>query len=146
MRLRLALGRLKTGVAIEAVALRVNGVSRHLQVYLRRRERSETYAGMLHIPGGWFRPGDKEQYLLDRIALADYHGEKVYSYQLVFTHPWTTAEGSSVVSVIQLVKFAVPTCSVRTGKDGWYDVDELANEDVIPEHLMFIKRAAAAYR
>jgi ADP-ribose pyrophosphatase YjhB (NUDIX family) len=136
-----AIARLSVNRAFEAVALRVNADVTGLEVYLRRREATDTaYPGMLHVPGSSLRMGERWSDVADRLRRE--FGITITSFTEVGDLHWDEARGS-YESTIFLVEFK--NTPREDEYHGWYSVNALP-EGVVESHRdRIIPTAVMAY-
>jgi hypothetical protein len=136
-----AIARLSVNRAFEAVALRVNTAMNGLEVYLRRREATDTaYPGMLHVPGSSLRMGERWHDVADRLRRE--FGTTITSFTEVGDLHWDEARGS-YESTIFLVDLKHTPCEDE--HHGWHPVNALP-EGVVDSHRdRIIPTAVMAY-
>jgi ADP-ribose pyrophosphatase YjhB (NUDIX family) len=67
-----AIARLSVSVAFEAVLLRKNKKTGEVEVFMTKREPHESFPGQWHCPGAVFRPGERPETVLKRLAKAEF--------------------------------------------------------------------------
>lgn len=121
-----ALARLTVSVAVEAVCLRLNPETDHVEVYMIQRSQDDTaYPGEWHCPGSVLRPTENINDVFNRLAKKEF-GVGLKSWQFVdnVNHP-TEARGH-FFSLVYL-------CSLDEQselKGRWIPVDQLPEKTV----------------
>lgn len=137
-----AIARVSVGMSFEAALFRV-AVGK-LEVYLRRRGLDETaYPGEWHVPGSFFRPGEKPRDVADR--LEGEFGIRLEQFNWVGQTPFPEDERGSGMSQIYLVKSGQGELRLDD-RHNWFNVNELPETTVHSHRNFVIPIATAAFR
>ncbi len=128
-----ALARLGMNLAFEAVALRMNGATDKIEVYLRQRTAYEAYPLQWHAPGSVMRVGENWRKVANR--LAGEFGTNIVSYEEI-GELFTKEAHGPFLSKIFLVE--LEDSPREDDRHCWYSADDLprVTVDHHEEHII----------
>jgi ADP-ribose pyrophosphatase YjhB (NUDIX family) len=119
-----ALARVTVSVAVEAVCLRLDILTKQVEVYMVQRSPDDTaYPGEWHCPGSFLRPKEEMKDVFDRLSKREFNA-RVSPIHFVANVNWHEVRGN-LLSVVYL-------CTLETGdlKGCWFPVDQLPEKTV----------------
>jgi len=138
-----AIARVSVGMSFEGVLFRLLGGK--LEVYLRQRSQDETaFPGEWHVPGSFFRPGEKARDVADR--LASEFGTGISHFTWVGQTPFPEDERGSGMSQIHLVEMWRDDNLRLDDHHGWFWVEELPAATVHSHRDFVIPIALEVFR
>jgi ADP-ribose pyrophosphatase YjhB (NUDIX family) len=135
-----ALARLTVSVAVEAVCLRLDVLTKQVEVYMVQRSPDDTaYPGEWHCPGSFLRPKEEFTVVFDRLSKREFKAH-VSPIQFVANVNHTTEARGHVLSVVYL-------CALEAGdlQGRWFPVNQLPEKTVECHRRRIIPVAVGAF-